>query len=445
MCALSATLRSKPDWWCKIKDTGIMARWKKEAMEQGLGEKHVDYVLAELDDYAKLRDEATGIEVSCFDRIWQSDSLVPETMCNALKDSVRALEDVPDAQKDWHPRANGQVLDLVHPSLYPLVYERTLVHDEYGTLELAEPPSANSTTSGRFAWLPTDFAVAQDGSVTRKGYINNLHLSHSALYTTLGHIVGLFVPLFERVLMDLLPKNQFPLRVSDAYERDDDGEPEREDFASEDEYYQRYDEWHENERPIILSQPGPYASRTGPARKKKMYSLRGREFQVIIKLANIILTPEKPEYPGGSWHVEGALVQELGSVQTKAGRCVAFPNIFQHCVAPFKLVDASRAGHRKILALFLVDPTVSIPSTSVVAPQQSDWMYETLLDSSADSRLQKLPAELLKMIAEVGGHTMTREEAFEFREELMDERTRFVKATNQYGGYFGTVFNMCEH
>ena len=30
---------------------------------------------------------------------------------------------------------------------------------------------------------------------------------------------------------------------------------------------------------------------------------------------------------------EGPLVQDLGSVQTKAGRCIAFPNIYQHCVA----------------------------------------------------------------------------------------------------------------
>jgi hypothetical protein len=26
---------------------------------------------------------------------------------------------------------------------------------------------------------------------------------------------------------------------------------------------------------------------------------------VIVKLANIILTPEKPQYKGGVWHVEG--------------------------------------------------------------------------------------------------------------------------------------------
>jgi hypothetical protein len=33
-------------------------------------------------------------------------------------------------------------------------------------------------------------------------------------------------------------------------------------------------------------------------------SLRGRTLKVIVKLANIVLTPEKPDYDGGAWHVE---------------------------------------------------------------------------------------------------------------------------------------------
>jgi len=38
---------------------------------------------------------------------------------------------------------------------------------------------------------------------------------------------------------------------------------------------------------------------------KKTVDLRGKTLQVIVKLANIVLTPEKPEYGGGTWHVEG--------------------------------------------------------------------------------------------------------------------------------------------
>ena len=38
---------------------------------------------------------------------------------------------------------------------------------------------------------------------------------------------------------------------------------------------------------------------------KKTVSLNGKTIQCIVKLANIVLTPENPEYPGGKWHVEG--------------------------------------------------------------------------------------------------------------------------------------------
>lgn len=37
-------------------------------------------------------------------------------------EEVSKLENVPDSQKDWHPGSDKQVLDLVHPSLYCLVY-----------------------------------------------------------------------------------------------------------------------------------------------------------------------------------------------------------------------------------------------------------------------------------------------------------------------------------
>ncbi|KAF8593630.1 hypothetical protein BDV93DRAFT_584336, partial [Ceratobasidium sp. AG-I] len=120
----------KPSWWTKSRDENILAKWRVEALEQAalMKESHVDYVLKELDRYAKLRDESTGIEVTCYDRIWQSDTLIPSSLRERLIAGVSKLENVPDSEKDWHPRSNGQVLDLVHPSLYPVVYGRTLAY-----------------------------------------------------------------------------------------------------------------------------------------------------------------------------------------------------------------------------------------------------------------------------------------------------------------------------
>ena len=65
----------------------------------------------------------------------KSDSIVPESLKLELQAAVAKLEDVPDEQKDWHPGSIGKVLDLVHPSLHPLVYGRTRVL-ETGTTSL---------------------------------------------------------------------------------------------------------------------------------------------------------------------------------------------------------------------------------------------------------------------------------------------------------------------
>jgi len=63
MCSLSATLRNKPQWWVKFKDEAIVAKWRMEAIDQGLDTKQVNYVLAEMEDYARMRDEKSGAEV----------------------------------------------------------------------------------------------------------------------------------------------------------------------------------------------------------------------------------------------------------------------------------------------------------------------------------------------------------------------------------------------
>jgi hypothetical protein len=131
---------------------------------------------------------------------------------------------------------------------------------------------------------------------------------------------------------------------------------------------------------------------------------------------------------------------------TKSGRALAWPNIYQHRVAPFELVDQTKPGHRKILAIFLVDPSIKpIPSATNVLPQRLDWVLDTLQDLRLDpqSALSQLPAELVHAIGEYLPDTyVTREEAEATRLLLMKERTNFVKVRDEELSY---SFNMCEH
>ena len=133
-------------------------------------------------------------------------------------------------------------------------------------------------------------------------------------------------------------------------------------------------------------------------------------------------------------------LQELGSIETVQGSCIAFPNVYQHQVQPFRLEDPTKPGVRKIFVAFLVDPTYTIPSATIVAPQQREVIREAMLAMGDSSWLSRLPTELIDIISCGNDGTMSRAEAEAYRLELMDERTVFVEASDS--NYFGQEFNM---
>lgn len=68
----------------------------------------------------------------------KSDNIVPVEFKTSLQDAVNIFQDkIPESLKDWHPESDEKVWDLVHPSLFPMVYGRTrvLANGETTTLE----------------------------------------------------------------------------------------------------------------------------------------------------------------------------------------------------------------------------------------------------------------------------------------------------------------------
>jgi hypothetical protein len=115
--------------------------------------------------------------------------------------------------------------------------------------------------------------------------------------------------------------------------------------------------------------------------------------------------------------------------------------MLQHRVAPFKLEDPSKPGHRKILALFLVDPNITVISTGHVPPQQRDWWSE---EAIATGSLDRLPRELqCKVMKDVDAFPMGLDEAKEVSEKLMEERKKFV--IQQTDAFEAPYFSLCEH
>ncbi|KAJ1898569.1 hypothetical protein LPJ66_002667, partial [Kickxella alabastrina] len=293
----SSGLRSKPGWITKVTDATIRSRWAAEAYAQGLTEKEVDYVFAELAYYSSLHVPNSGIFLSAVEQVWISDTLIDDETEQVLRKWVAVLESGPE---DWHPRNEGVVHNLIHPSLFPLIYGRSSFVDK----KIESPVAVLHVKSfGRFCWLPSEFQVHQNGHVTVESYINNLHpLKYAEFYPVIGNVFSKFVPVLEQVVTDLAHRREQCVVPAPYAWFDDSDEPK--DYDAED-YYEKYDLWQET-RPFIEPQPEPFQ---WPDRPAMPYNLKGRRLQAIVKMSNIILTPENPVYEGGAWHVE-ALANE---------------------------------------------------------------------------------------------------------------------------------------
>lgn len=140
---------------------------------------------------------------------------------------------------------------------------------------------------------------------------------------------------------------------------------------------------------------------------------------------------------------DGPSVQDVGGVNTREGRLLTFPNILQHRVSPFKLADPTKQGHRKIVALFLVDPNIKIISTAHVPCQRQDWWLEGGVFDQGPGNLT-LPRELQDKVLEDVDFPFSLREAKILREELMAERKE-VSANHSEVLSEQFTISLCEH
>lgn len=91
------------------------------------------------------------------------------------------------------------------------------------------------------------------------------------------------------------------------YGPDTDG-PQQLPDEDEDDYWERRSAWYDATRKVVLPEPGDFEPRPPFKSSSIREKYRHRGLQVIVKFANIMLSPDKPSYDGGSWHVEGQLV-----------------------------------------------------------------------------------------------------------------------------------------
>ena len=276
----------------------------------------------------------------------KSDQAIPPQLAEDLRTACLPLENVPPKFQDWHPGSDGKVLDLVHPSLFPLVYGRSKVLpaglvglrdcvEFIGNGETTQIPDTADVEcktyngwstvnthfwSRDFQWLPcqVDFGAGEEIKIS--SYINSLHpIKYSSLYTAIEKCIAKTIPLWDRTLSSTRT-SQEP-RINE--ERSDydypKGRPVPDEFKPVDYSDPDYDEWgrqtewEKSTRILIQPEPGKYRPFTQPAYTnvdlRNQFGSHG--LQVIVKLANIELSPDKPNYEGGAWHIEGQLNERI--------------------------------------------------------------------------------------------------------------------------------------
>jgi predicted DNA-binding WGR domain protein len=280
---------------------------------------------------------------------------------------------------DYHPGSNGKIIDIVHPSVYPLI------HKSPPHYKGKEDYWGRPYESSKFQWLPSEFEIDNKGKCKIKSYINNLPLTQTNLYRKIEELFEFILPQFEDIWTQI---NKTKLYSEDSVVR----------FIRE-----RKDKKNKKKE-----------------KKPTKFTLLDQTLQVITKIVKIDFN--KKDTLEGAWHVEGmshenivmtascTLKQDpylsselkfkrrytqeegefiemntyqnqhrgleeflnigivpLGKTITKDGTMIAFPNSHIHRID----MSSTKPNQSRLLLVFwLINPDKKITSTKDI-PQQS--------------------------------------------------------------------------
>lgn len=321
--------------------------------------------ILELRDKARIHQEKDLVRVlDTGAAVVKSDFSIPESLRAALTESALPLETVPAHLKDWHPDSNGTVLNLLNPSLFPLIYGRSkaLAYGEVSLDDCAEfsgmgeavpewdeAQLIHSVVNGDterylkpwslYQWLPARIEFTSELQPRITSYINNLHpKEHKFLYKVLEQFVDKALPVWNESLSRSYPDrvrikvNDFglddwllpavwPRRAGDLDPRlGGDGrgnEVGNEEWARQHDLEDEWQLWVEENCRLRPTEPRDFKSLHEMSHQdgarcvdlKSEFTTSG--LQVIFQLRAIHLSPEKPKYDGNQWHVEGALNEHI--------------------------------------------------------------------------------------------------------------------------------------
>ncbi|KAJ2073590.1 hypothetical protein GGI13_000810 [Coemansia sp. RSA 455] len=388
----SALIRSTPNWAEQLHDESKRQEWTAQVENDlKLTDKEVEYVFAELEYYAQLKASGcNGEELGGVDKVWIYDTPSDCELASEFKDGVLRLASdhaaLNSSSEDSNFHDATQV--LIDPFMYPFAFSSSLILDKpitspkaalgyviardnsepvgrtikdiarhsmdiyvplekLGLSHLVNAYEIFSSNHSYMGWLPTDFDISEDGSVSIRSYINNLHPTrYEGLYKAISKVFSKFVPLLEQVATDVI----HPRGLRAVFNREKCLEP---GMLHPDEVigllglgkpvpegYQRfvttsYDYCHTSQNGRIANVNGTSLDTTAlksawakalkytepeplpfspSGRPIVPYSMRGLSLQASVEMASIDLTPDNPSCASGKWQAVGRCFERIFAV-----------------------------------------------------------------------------------------------------------------------------------
>ena len=134
-----------------------------------------------------------------------------------LERDLDAIANLP--QKDFHPNTSDKIQDLIHPSLFPYIHNKSFITNESKKQAYSKQPTKDEgryknskkcrsplgfiffdrrVETSDYQWLPATFEIDNNGKSKITSYINNLEWStHKSLYSSIEKIFDFVHPLLS--------------------------------------------------------------------------------------------------------------------------------------------------------------------------------------------------------------------------------------------------------
>ncbi|KAJ5648545.1 hypothetical protein N7490_004917 [Penicillium lividum] len=356
-----------PEWWKKIYDSNTAQEWKKMALDRGdmITKNMAEWIIDELKYKAMIYKVNDAVSLYNGD-VTKSDSNVPPSIVNDLKESTQVLEYQDDDLKFFHPGTLASQRDLLSVVLYPLVYGKSRILPDRliglndalrhaGQGEIVPIPNETGITREDIAWrvsdradisvrpysrafqmLPMDLELGDDGRWHIASYINNLHpVRHRNIYNIIEAAFNCMIPQWNMTMTPL--KDMLHSRARIEYSKAVyypvskeivDQAPKIQEREAQSEFDERFEEWRMEHYRAVQPDVGQFVPWAVPQCMMSQLAedlpssvriehgvnlndhYKDRGLQVITRIMPVDLTPETPFYET-PWHVEGQMNEHI--------------------------------------------------------------------------------------------------------------------------------------